>query len=151
MGLFAFFEGCISHCVTGDRRCHRHKQPDICLSCSGNWMKKKIMMMSMLMTMMSMLMRKGEWCVSGAYWQFHCLLDIHSYKGADWGQSTTPCYTLRQYTTIYISLRQSTTIYNTMLHCLFVIQLSTTPYNTERQYKTNYNILGPPLRNYVVL
>ena len=91
MGLFAVFEGCISHCVTGDRRCHRHKQPDICLSCSGNWMKKKIMMMSMLMTMMSILMRKGEWCVSGAYWQFHCLLDIHSYKGADWGQSTTLC------------------------------------------------------------
>ena len=41
MGLFAVFKGCISHCVTGDRRCHRHKQPDICLSCSGNWMKKK--------------------------------------------------------------------------------------------------------------
>ena len=139
MGLSAVFEGCISHCVTGDRRCHRHKQPDICLSCSGNWMKKKIMMMSMLMTtmsmlmtmmsmlmmtmmsmlmtmmsmlmtMMSMLMRKGEWCVSGAYWQFHCLLDIHSYKGADWGQSTTPCYTIRQSTTIYNTLLHYTTI-----------------------------------------
>ena len=141
MGLFAVFKGCISHCVTGDRRCHRHKQPDICLSCSGNWMKKKIMMMSMLMTMMSMLlmtmmsmlmtmtmmsmlMRKGEWCVSGAYWQFHCLLDIHSYKGADWGQSTTPCNTIRllQYNAYY------TTTY---------LQLSTTPYNTERQYKIN--------------
>ena len=123
-GFFAVFEGCISHCVTGDRRCHRHKQPDICLSCSGNWMKKKIMMMSMLMTMMSMLMRKGEWCVSGAYWQFHCLLDIHSYKGADWGQSTTPCNTIRllQYNAYY------TTTY---------LQLSTTPYNTERQYKIN--------------
>ena len=131
MGFFAVFKGCISHCVTGDRRCHRHKQPDICLSCSGNWMKKKIMMMSMLMTMMSMLMtmmpmlmRKGEWCVSGAYWQFHCLLDIHSYKGADWGQSTTPCNTIRllQYNAYY------TTTY---------LQLSTTAYNTERQYKIN--------------
>ena len=84
-----------------------------------------------------MLMRKGEWCVSGAYWQFHCLLDIHSYKGADWGQSTAPCNTIGQ----------STTIYNTMLHY-------TTTYNYLQQHatlndneKTNYNILGPPLRN----
>ena len=117
MGLSAVFKGCISHCVTGDRRCHRHKQPDICLSCSGNWMKKKIMMMSMLMmTMMSMLMRKGEWCVSGAYWQFHCLLDIHSYKGADWGQSTTPCNTIRQSTTNYNYLQYNATIYNYLQH-----------------------------------
>ena len=116
MGLFAVFEGCISHCVTSDRRCHRHKQPDICLSCSGNWMKKNVMMMSMLMTMMLMLMKKGEWCVSGAYWQFHCLLDIHSYKGADWGQSTTPCNTIQLSTTNYNTMLHYTTTYNYLQH-----------------------------------
>ena len=52
-----------------------------------------LIMVRMMMTkmMMTMIMRKGEGRVSGAYWQFHCLLDIHSYKGADWGQSTTLC------------------------------------------------------------
>ena len=85
-----------------------HKQSDICLSCGGQVLFETTQVhagVSMQMKRKAPLRnfvgdddgedgeggRKGEGHVSGAYWQFHCLLDIHSYKGADWGQSTTLC------------------------------------------------------------
>ena len=70
---------------------------------------------------------KGEGQVSGAYWQFHCLLDIHSYKGADWGQSTTLCNISQTSPSPTCYIVQSTTlcvIHNTLQLKIFVIILS---------------------------
>ena len=120
-----------------------HKQSDICLSCGGQVLFETTQVhagVSMQMKRKAPLRnfvgdddgedgeggRKGEGHVSGAYWQFHCLLDIHSYKGADWGQSTTLCNRSllvehilvcnpQHFATIHntlITLQQSTTLHN---------------------------------------